>query len=322
MLSMYFYLGGRLTPILVIAVVGYLFLLMPLVRLPGVYGELRRAAAGAGAAARRWAGRSRTQVRGVSRYYAARSSSSPSPASASPRPGWSISWTTRPSGTPARNDKLIFNNAGAHGRSSTAATHDRSTSACARRAPTMSTPAARRLRADADQHQAERTTASGRAPCGARLTTTLSILTYRWRRQFGLYLHPGAGGQAHRGGADHPGHRLGACGAGATRAWPCSRSGSGPPCIVGGVLTIDAPYMARLVGIIPTLADLRRHPAEQAERRVHQRAGRSRALGRDAPRAARWPAARSLAAMLLWLFGQNYTDYYFRYVRQLRRSPK
>ncbi|MFL5734786.1 MAG: PA14 domain-containing protein [Chloroflexia bacterium] len=41
MLSMYFYLGGRLTPFMVAAVIIYLFLFMPLMRLPGVYKQAR-----------------------------------------------------------------------------------------------------------------------------------------------------------------------------------------------------------------------------------------------------------------------------------------
>ena len=42
MLSLYFYLSGRLTPILLAAVVAYLFLALPLVRLPGTIRHLRR----------------------------------------------------------------------------------------------------------------------------------------------------------------------------------------------------------------------------------------------------------------------------------------
>jgi sugar lactone lactonase YvrE len=42
MLTLYFYFGGRLTPFLVIAIVGYMFLLMPVLRLPGAYLRTRK----------------------------------------------------------------------------------------------------------------------------------------------------------------------------------------------------------------------------------------------------------------------------------------
>ncbi len=42
MLTLYFYFGGRLTPFLVIAVVAYMFLIMPILRLPGAYFDTRR----------------------------------------------------------------------------------------------------------------------------------------------------------------------------------------------------------------------------------------------------------------------------------------
>ena len=42
MLSLYFYMGARLTPFMVIAVIGYIFLLMPVVRIPGAYFAIRK----------------------------------------------------------------------------------------------------------------------------------------------------------------------------------------------------------------------------------------------------------------------------------------
>jgi hypothetical protein len=44
MLSLYFYYAGRLTPLLLAAVLGYLFLLVPLLRLPGAYRRVRHGA--------------------------------------------------------------------------------------------------------------------------------------------------------------------------------------------------------------------------------------------------------------------------------------
>ena len=48
MLSLYFYMGARLTPFMVLAVIGYMFLLMPVVRIPGAYFDLRRVTPGLG----------------------------------------------------------------------------------------------------------------------------------------------------------------------------------------------------------------------------------------------------------------------------------
>lgn len=42
MLTLYFYFGGRLTPFIALAIVAYMFLLMPIVRLPEVYFRFRR----------------------------------------------------------------------------------------------------------------------------------------------------------------------------------------------------------------------------------------------------------------------------------------
>jgi PA14 domain/Dolichyl-phosphate-mannose-protein mannosyltransferase len=62
-LSLYFYYAGRLTPVLVIAVVAYLFVLRPLLRLLGAYRELRRDTPGVGRArALRQATRTQTRV--------------------------------------------------------------------------------------------------------------------------------------------------------------------------------------------------------------------------------------------------------------------
>jgi hypothetical protein len=67
MLNLYFYNGGQIAPLLLVLVLAYLFLLMPVVRLPGVYAEVRERLSGIsrlqalGQAAR-------IQARGVYRY--------------------------------------------------------------------------------------------------------------------------------------------------------------------------------------------------------------------------------------------------------------
>ena len=42
MLSMYFYLGGKITPFLLLGVFAFMFLLSPLLRLPGAYRLVRK----------------------------------------------------------------------------------------------------------------------------------------------------------------------------------------------------------------------------------------------------------------------------------------
>jgi DNA-binding beta-propeller fold protein YncE/4-amino-4-deoxy-L-arabinose transferase-like glycosyltransferase len=80
--------------------------------------------------------------------------------------------------------------------------------------------------------------------------------------------------------------------------------------LVGGVLTIDAPYMARLVGIIPVLglfaAVVLDKLAAEAER-VFGGAGRS-------PRVARLVSSMALLALAAFLTWQNTTDYFVRYL--------
>lgn len=49
MLTLYFYFGGRLTPVMVAAVLAYLFLLMPVARISGAFREQRRKTPGLGA---------------------------------------------------------------------------------------------------------------------------------------------------------------------------------------------------------------------------------------------------------------------------------
>ena len=82
---------------------------------------------------------------------------------------------------------------------------------------------------------------------------------------------------------------------------------------VGGVLTIDAPYMARLVGIIPTLAIFAAVPLNKISAEFVEAVGQfgARPLMR---RVGQGVAAVGVTAILLYLFGQNYSDYYFRYM--------
>ena len=65
--NLYFYNGGQIAPILLLALLGYLFLLMPLVKLPGVYKQVRNRQPSDGRV--RALGRAaKAQVRGVTQY--------------------------------------------------------------------------------------------------------------------------------------------------------------------------------------------------------------------------------------------------------------
>lgn len=75
--------------------------------------------------------------------------------------------------------------------------------------------------------------------------------------------------------------------------------------VVGGVLTIDAPYMARLVGILPVLAIAAAFSLDAL----------SRALEGALPRRGRGAGKVLLVAVLLALAGQNFRDYFDRYTR-------
>jgi len=88
-----------------------------------------------------------------------------------------------------------------------------------------------------------------------------------------------------------------------------------PTVLVGGVLTIDAPYMARLVGIIPILALFAAVVLDKLATelvRVCGEAGRS-PWGPRTGQTVSSVALLSLAAFLTW---QNATDYYVRYLGQ------
>jgi len=75
--------------------------------------------------------------------------------------------------------------------------------------------------------------------------------------------------------------------------------------VAGGVLTIDAPYVARLVGILPVLA------ISAAMTLDRLAAALEAVLGR----AGRAAASCLIAVVLLALTGQNFTDYFHRYTR-------
>ncbi len=326
-LSMYFYLGGRLTPILVIAFLAYLFLLMPLVRLPGAYQAIRRRLprlGRGGAAARAVA----AEARGVAFYghqimvYTLACIFFVSP--------WLAYFVDHQAEWNSRADeKLILNNAALmvqqygvqHGPLYLGV-----------RPPTPSdiwpvplvfeqTPVSIRLLPLPWE--------SAAAPSGSpllqdgfwaramwdQLTATLSILTYRGDAS-SVYTFTSAP-------AAKPIEAaliiLGI--AWAAWRWRDTRMALltlwfWSTVLVGGVLTIDAPYMARLVGVIPTLAVFAMLPLDKLATEIVRLAGRVRRPAR-LPRAALAFSSVAIAALFVFLGGENFNDYYNRYEAQL-----
>lgn len=310
MLSLYFYLGGRLTPILVIAVFAYLFLLMPVVRLPGVYRAMRG----------RLPGVSRTQalsqavsaqLRGITHYsrqiiiclIACLCMVSP----------WLIYFIDHQAEWNGRSgDKLIFNNPERMAAQYPDATH---------------TPLYIGLRAPRpDDVYPFSPVVFEQTPSSIKLsddgfwirvlwdqtTTSLSILTYRFDAS-SVYTF-----------TQEPVAKpieaaliiLGI--AWALWRWRDTRMAVlsmwfWSTVLIGGVLTIDAPYMARLVGIIPTLAVFAALPLGKISGEFIAVLGQwdwrpqMRRVGQVA-------SGVVVVSILLWLFGQNYSDYYFRYL--------
>jgi len=310
-LSMYFYLGGRLTPILVVAFMAYLFILMPLVRVPGVYRNIRRH--GPAVSRVRALGRAlRTQFRSVLLYasaivvYTLACICFISP--------WlayfvdnSAEWNAR------ANDKLIFNNvdrmAGQYG--------------------VNHTPLYIGLRLPGPQDTLPLPVVFEQTPASlllskdgfwprvlwGQLTTTLSILTYRGDASsvYTFTQEPVA----------KPFEAvliiLGI--AWALWRWRDTRMALlsmwfWSTVLVGGMLTIDAPYMARLIGIIPTLAVFAAIPLNKLVAefvQVLSRFGQSVTLRRTALAVS----TAGLCAVMGSLGLINYHDYYDRYLAQI-----
>ncbi len=325
MLTMYFYFGGRLTPIMVALVIVYLFVLLPVVRLPGVYKELRKRAPDLGRL-RALRQAAVTQARGVWSYtgqllifgVACLAFATP----------WLAYFVDHQAEMNSRtNDKLIFNNpdrmASQHG-----ATHG--PLYIGLRVPTSN-----------DIYPAlpvvfEKTPISTALPglCYAghatlcddgfwlraiwgQTTTTLSILTYRADASsfYTFTAEPVA----------KPIEAMLIILGIAWALWRWRDTRMGVLSIwfwltvfAGGVLTIDAPYMPRMVGLVPTLAIFAAIPLNKVTaefvnvigglnlarvRRPRLRVGVAQAL-----------SGLALLVLLAYLGNQNYSDYFTRYV--------
>jgi DNA-binding beta-propeller fold protein YncE len=309
MLSLYFYLGGRLTPILVIGVFGYLFLLLPIVRLPGVYRAVRARLPGVG----RGAALSQAvaeQLRGVTHY--SRQIIICAVACLCLVSPWLVYFVDHQAEWNGRSaDKLIFNNEGRMAAQYPTAKHE--PLYIGLRAPRPDdiypfspivfeqTPNSIKLTDDGFWAEV----------LWGQTTTTLSILTYRFDAS-SVYTF-----------TQEPVAKpieaaliiLGI--AWALWRWRDTRMAVlsmwfWSTVFIGGVLTIDAPYMARLVGIIPTLAVFAAIPLGKISGEFVAVLGqwdwrpRMRRVGQVV-------GGAMLATLLFWLLAQNYTDYYFLY---------
>ena len=91
--------------------------------------------------------------------------------------------------------------------------------------------------------------------------------------------------------------------------------------VAGGVLTIDAPYMARMVGLIPVMAIAVALPLTKLAAEFLRFAGLvARKIRAYRPRrifavSSQAFSASVVGALLLYLALQNYSDYFLRYTR-------
>jgi 4-amino-4-deoxy-L-arabinose transferase-like glycosyltransferase len=331
MLTLYFYFGGRLTPIMVAAVLGYLFLFMPIVRIPGAYLQMRRSVPGLSrlVALRDAAWQ---QARGVLHYagqlvifvIACVCMAAP----------WGVYYLDhRPEMEGRSRDKLILTESN-HARMAQqhAATHDPLYLGLRMPRPEdiypvlpvvfEKTPLSIEIAKDGFWPRA----------IWGQTTTTLSLFTYR-KDESSFYTFTGEP-------ATKPIEAallvLGI--AWALWRWRDSRMATlsiwfWMTVFSGGVLTIDAPYMPRMVGLVPALAIFVAIPlnkicaeligavARWRERRKTKDEGRrvapSVAVG-PSPSVSRpaWPVtlahaltAGVLAGLLGYLIYQNATDY-------------
>jgi DNA-binding beta-propeller fold protein YncE len=317
MLSLYFYMGARLTPFLMGALVLYLFVVMPAVRVPGEYLALRRQTPGM-SKLRAMRDAVFGQARTVLHYFGQvvvlviASICLVSP--------WLAFYADNQVGLNERtNDKLIFRNE-ARMASQYSITHDPLYLGV--RTPTMNdvypflpvvfepTPNSVKVMNDGFWPRA----------IWGQLTTTLSIFTYRFDAS-SVYTFTG-------GPVTKPIEAvlliLGL--AWAFWRWRDTRMATlsmwfWGSVIAGGVLTIDAPYMARMVGIIPAMAILATIPVNKLAAEFMRLVGivagklktvRVRRLFTFGGRA--WQAS-VLGLFLLFLALQNYGDYFLNYTK-------
>ena len=317
MLSMYFYLGGRITPFLLLGVFAFMFLLSPLLRLPGAYRLVRRLTPDTNRLASLRSAIAQ-QARTVTNYFgqtvifviACICFISP----------WTVYYLDHTQTLDQRtNEKLIFSNE-ATMVSQYHETHD--PLYVGLRLPVASdvfpflpivfepTPASVQVATDGFWPRV----------LWDQLTTTLSIFTYR-RDASSVYTFTA---EPVAKPIESALLILGITWA--LWRWRDTRMAilSGwfwSAIIVGGVLTIDAPYMARLVGVIPVMAIFAALPLSKliAEfirfGRIASIYVRNLRLRRFVLGTSRVFSASVVGVLLLYLGLQNYSDYFVRYTR-------
>ncbi|MDQ3929321.1 MAG: PA14 domain-containing protein, partial [Chloroflexota bacterium] len=313
MLSLYFYQGGRLTPILLAAVFAYLFVLIPLVRLPGTYYKARKLTPGLSRFKTLWRA-AWAQGSAVLHYFpqvlifaiACFCAASP----------FLVYFLDHQGDLNQRaGEKLIFNNE-PRMVSQYHVTHDPLYVGVRMPRPDdiypvlpvafEQTPFSVKLSEDGFWPRV----------LWNQTTTTLSMLTYRAEAS-SVYTF-----------AQAPVAKpieaaliiLGI--AWALWRWRDTRMGVlsmwfWSTVFSGGVLTIDAPYMARLIGIVPVMAIFAAVPLTKLSAefgRVVGGLGKVHITSRVWARVGQVFSGAALAGLLGYLAWQNFTDYYMRYL--------
>lgn len=317
MFGLYFYNGGRLAPFLLAGVLGYLFVLAPLLRVPGAYGQVRRLVPGLGRV--RSLGRAvRGQARTVLHYIPQMLVLVVASISfASPFWVYFNDHSAEMNGRAA--SMLIFNNE-ARMTAQYAASHQVSHAPLyfGVRMPTPNdiypvvpfffekTPLSVKLSDDGYWPRV----------LWAQTTTTLSVFTYRVEAS-SFYTFSG-----------EPVAKpieavliiLGL--AWAMWRWRDARMAIlllwfWSAIIAGGVLTMDAPYMARIIGVVPVVAIFAALPLSKLSAELVAMFGRfSRGLARSRTWKKLGLAASGalVVTLMVYLTLQNYSDYFLRYL--------
>ncbi|MDQ5858089.1 MAG: PA14 domain-containing protein, partial [Acidobacteriota bacterium] len=309
MFSMYFYLGGRLTPILLAAFLIYLFGLMPVVRALDSYREIRRSVPGV---TRRQAA-SRAFGRETDRLLPYLKSHVPVYVLscfcfAAP---WLVYYADNRELWSARvREKLIFNQP-ERMRTQYGATHDplyvglavpKTDDALPFPVTFTKSPASVKLAQDGFWPRV----------VWRQVQTTLSILTHRFDAS-SVYTFTG---EPVAKPTEAALIILGI--AWALWRWRDTRMALlsiwfWSTVLVGGALTIDAPYMARLIGIVPVLALFAAIPVSRLAAAAADFVA-TRVPPPFGKRLGEAVSATALLGLLAFLTWQNYTDYFRRYL--------
>lgn len=317
MFGLYFYNGGRLAPFLLAGVLGYLFVLAPLLRVPGAYGQVRRLVPGlgrVGSLGRAVRGQAQTVLHYIPQVLvlvvACISFASPF-------------WVYFNDHSAEMNGRaasmLIFNNE-ARMTAQYAASHQVSHAPLyfGVRMPTPNdiypvvpfffekTPLSVKLSDDGYWPRV----------LWAQTTTTLSVFTYRIEAS-SFYTFSG---EPVAKPIEAVLFILGL--AWAMWRWRDARMAIlllwfWSAVIAGGVLTMDAPYMARIIGVVPVVAIFAALPLSKLSAELVAMFGR---FSRGLARSRMWKkfglavSGTAVVTLMVYLILQNYSDYFRRYL--------